>query len=210
MRILTNYEDLTGKTISFVHAAQFAEAITIATTDNEVIIMNREIDEDEGEGNIRVFPEFRALEYIKKEDNRYVRNSLAKHAGFDIDEYNKLKKEKSLKRQNEWNLEREKREREEFNRLSRKYNVYGYKYYKEGQWCPLNGNEKVYETNEIVKTLKINQLAYVVNHVGYKAHISFNSKTELVWMLPELDYESEFYIDPSDNELNNELLWIIK
>lgn len=66
MRILTNYEDLTGKTISFVHAAQFAEAITIATTDNEVIIMNREIDEDEGEGNIRVFPEFRALEYIKK------------------------------------------------------------------------------------------------------------------------------------------------
>ncbi|MEJ3719248.1 hypothetical protein WGM54_14605 [Paenibacillus polymyxa] len=210
MRILTNYEDLIGKTISFVHAAQFAEAITIATTDNEVIVMNREIDEDEGEGNIRVFTEFRALEYIKKEDNRYVRNSLAKHAGFDIAEYNKLKREESLKRQDEWNLEREKREREEFNRLSRKYNVYGYKYYKEGQWCPLNGNEKVYETHEMVKTLKINQLAYVVNHVGYKAHISFNSKNELVWTLPELDYESEFYIDLSDNELNNELLWIIK
>ncbi|WP_413986384.1 hypothetical protein [Paenibacillus polymyxa] len=220
MRILTNYEDLTGKTISFVHAAQFAEAITIATTNNEVIIMNREIDDDSCEGNLRVFPEFRVLEYIKKEDNRYVRESLAQYAGFDIDEYNRQKKEELLKKQNEWNIEREKRERDEFERLSKIYrnkqvnkecyNTNNYSFYNGSTWSSLDGTEKIYGTNEMIEALTPNQLAYVVNNIGYRAHVTFDSKNELVWMLPKEDYRSEFYIDPTDNELKNELLWIIK
>lgn len=122
MKILTNYEDLVGKTVSFVHAAQFAKAITIATTSNEVIVMNREIDEYGEEGNIRVYPEHIVLEYIKKEDNRYIRNSLAEYAGFDIEEYNKQKKEEEERKRAEWQDKQEKRDREEYERLKQKFN----------------------------------------------------------------------------------------
>ncbi|WP_091020658.1 MULTISPECIES: hypothetical protein [Paenibacillus] len=122
MKILTHYEDLVGKTVSFVHAAQFAKAITIATTNNEVIVIDREIDEFGEEGNVRVYPEHIVLEYIKKEDNRYIRNSLAEYAGFDIEEYNKQKKEEEERKRAEWRDKQEKRDREEYERLKQKFN----------------------------------------------------------------------------------------
>lgn len=86
MKILTNYYQLEGKTIAFTHMAQFANQITIATTDNEVLMVTFDLDEEYGERKeIRVLHEGWVMKTIK--ENNYLREELGKRGIFDLEKY---------------------------------------------------------------------------------------------------------------------------
>ncbi|PAE17273.1 hypothetical protein CHH91_04505 [Virgibacillus sp. 7505] len=122
MRILTNGEQLVGKTVAFAHIAQFATAVTLATTDNEVIVFEPEYDfeeEDMFRSRIRIYQPYRAIEYI--ENHNYVREELGKKGIFDIEAYKQKEKERREQENKKLEELKEKREREAYERLKLKF-----------------------------------------------------------------------------------------
>lgn len=67
MYFITKYEDLKGKTIAYSHMAQFAQKITIGTTDGGLFVLEFNIDDDEVE--LSVANKYGILNHIFKSDS---------------------------------------------------------------------------------------------------------------------------------------------
>lgn len=119
MKILRSDKELIGKTIAFAHMAQFAENITLATTDGSVLVVRQLFDEDTEDSQIDVIGEHRALRYI--ENNDYIREQLGELGIFDIAAYREKQLEERLKKQKEFNERKLREERELYEKLKAKF-----------------------------------------------------------------------------------------
>lgn len=119
MKVLDDYNQLLGKTIAFAHMAQFAKQITIATTDNEVLMATFEMDEYGEESNIRVYHEWHVLDAINK--NEWLRLQLGILGIFDLSEWEKEQVErKRIERERRLKAQEEK-DKKEYERLKTKF-----------------------------------------------------------------------------------------
>lgn len=118
MKVITDYKNLVGKTISFAHMAQFANQITLATTDGEVLMATFEgMDEDNLE--IRVFNKYNVISVLQNE--AYLREELDKLGIFDLSEWEKGQVEKKrIEREKRLNAQEEK-DKKEYERLKAKF-----------------------------------------------------------------------------------------
>lgn len=111
---IVDYEQLVGKTISFIHAAQFASQITIATETKEVCMLKIKMNEEDENWceavNIRTIPDWAALNEIEK--NEWLRNELGKVGAFDTKIYREQKQKEQEERRKE-QIERSKKARYE-------------------------------------------------------------------------------------------------
>ncbi|MED2737353.1 hypothetical protein [Bacillus toyonensis] len=121
MYFITKEEDLWDKKVVFTHMAEFAEAITIVTSDGGIQVISKEWG-DEDRGRIWVYNESRARSYIL--NHIYLREQLHKKGiitNEELNEYEEQKKkarEDYLKRQKELN---EQKDRAEYERLKKKF-----------------------------------------------------------------------------------------
>ena len=120
MKILTEYEELVGKEISFSHMAMFAQQITIATKDGCVLMAIMEREDEWGENaRIYVLNEHRVMGVIER--NEWIRKELGKLGIFDLEKYKEEQRIKHEKEKEKRSIEREKRERAEYERLKNKF-----------------------------------------------------------------------------------------
>jgi len=122
LKILEESDQLVGKTIAFAHIAQFAKAITLATTDKEVMVIEQGLhdeDDDMFRSEISIYHKYRAMEYI--EGHKYLREELAKKGIFDLDEYRQKEQEKRERERVEFRKQKEAKERKEYERLKHKF-----------------------------------------------------------------------------------------
>jgi hypothetical protein len=120
MKILTEYEQLEGKTIAFTHMAQFAQQITIATTDNEVLMATFDLDEEYGERKeIRVLHEGWVVKIIK--ESKYLREELSKRGIFDLEKYKTEMEAERVAKLERYKQEKEEREIKQLAELKAKY-----------------------------------------------------------------------------------------
>ncbi|MBM7598242.1 hypothetical protein JOC34_000599 [Virgibacillus halotolerans] len=120
MKILTDYDQLVGKTIAFAHMAQFADQITLATTDNEVLMADMEsVDESLHDKEITVYSEGMVMNRLNYEP--YLRKKLSEIGVFDLEAY----KEERQKQMEEAKRKREEQKKineiKEFERLKKKF-----------------------------------------------------------------------------------------
>lgn len=126
MKVLTDYAQLEGKTIAFSHMAQFAEQITIATTDGCILMATFDVADDYGEVlHIRVLQKNRVLVVLYSNQGKWIREELSKLGLLDIEAY---KEEMKLKAERE-KIERiaayEASERRNYERLKAKFECKG-------------------------------------------------------------------------------------
>lgn len=119
MKIVRDGKELIGKTIAFIHMAQFAENITIATEDECVLVVRQTFDEDTEDSQIDILSEARALRYI--ENNTYVRDTLGELGIFDIAAYRKKQLEERAIKEKEYKARKLKEERELYEKLKAKF-----------------------------------------------------------------------------------------
>lgn len=118
VKVLTDYKQLEGKTISFAHMAQFANQITLATTDKEVLMATFEgMSEDDLE--IRVFNMYNVISVVHRD--KYIREELAKLDIFDLAEWKQAQVERQRLEEEKRRMAQEKRDREEYERLKAKF-----------------------------------------------------------------------------------------
>lgn len=120
MKVLEEYKDLEGKKIVFSHMAQFAQQITLAT-ECGCILMAKMIPQDEWTEETETFilHEIKVIHII--ESDKFLREELGKLGIFDLKEYKKKVAEQEKERQRQWNIEREEREKREYERLKAKF-----------------------------------------------------------------------------------------
>lgn len=118
MKVITNYEDLEGKTISFCHMAQFAEQITIATTDGEVLMASF-YEGDYERTEIEIFNPGKVILTIQ--NSTYLQRELDDLGIFNLDEWKKKQMEKQLIDKEECLKRLEEEERREYERLKAKF-----------------------------------------------------------------------------------------
>jgi hypothetical protein len=121
MKILENYNDLVGKKIVFSHMAQFAEQITLATEDGCVLMATFDLDEDWERKEIRVLHDQAVLRVLKSDHGRWMREELGELGIFDIDAYTKEQEEIAKKKHEEWKKKQALKEKEEYERLKKKF-----------------------------------------------------------------------------------------
>ncbi|TPF18037.1 hypothetical protein [Priestia megaterium] len=119
MKVISDYKELVGKTIAFTHMAQFADQITIATTDKEVLMATFEIGEYDDDFQIRVYREPHVIKKVN--EDQYIREQLSELGIFDMEVYNKQQKELAERRKQAAKEFQEKREREMLAKLKEKY-----------------------------------------------------------------------------------------
>lgn len=85
MKIITDYKDLVGKTIAYSHMAQFADQITLATTDGDILMVTFDLVNDEEELHIRMLDKY----HVEREllNSNFLREDLAKVGAFDLNAY---------------------------------------------------------------------------------------------------------------------------
>lgn len=120
MRVITDYEELVGKTIAFAHMAQFADQITIATTDGCVLMaeMNNR-DEWSSDKEILVFPEQMVINRLRFEP--YLRQKLGELGIFDLEKYEEERRKEQEELARRRKEEKERKERELYEKLKKKY-----------------------------------------------------------------------------------------
>jgi fructose-bisphosphate aldolase class 1 len=120
MYFITKAEDLIGKTISFVHMTQFAEAITIVTDDKGVLVVEQTGDSYDKETSI--YGVHQARTYVNKQE--WMRKELQK-AGViseeEILEYEEEQKRLLQKKEQERLRQQEEYEKELFEKLKKKF-----------------------------------------------------------------------------------------
>jgi hypothetical protein len=118
MKVLKDYKQLEGKTISFSHMAQFAEQITLVTTDDEVLMATFEgMSEDDLE--IRVFGLHNVISVIQRD--KYIREELSKLGVFDLEEWKQAQAEKQRQEEENRKKAQEERDKKEYERLKAKF-----------------------------------------------------------------------------------------
>lgn len=119
MNILTNYPGLVGKTIAFAHMAQFADKITLATTDGHVLMATIECDEYEDKKEVHIYREHRVLAELDK--NAWLREQLGALGIFDLVAYKEQERLRMEKEQEERAKRKEADEYATYLRLHEKY-----------------------------------------------------------------------------------------
>ena len=125
MYFIEKAEDLVGKTVAFINAAQFADAITIATADGGIMI----IAQDENQ-EVQTYKTPRIQRFLFENYNstKYVLPKLQELGIIKENEYEELKEARRLKREEadrQRVIQKEKNERAEFARLKEKYEGIG-------------------------------------------------------------------------------------
>lgn len=121
MYFITKEEDLWDKKVVFTHMAEFAEAITIVTSDGGIQVVSQQWEDDD-RSRIWVYNESKARNYIL--NHNYLREQLHKKGiitNQEIAEYEeRIKKDREdyLKRQKELN---EQKDKAEYERLKKKF-----------------------------------------------------------------------------------------
>jgi flagellar motility protein MotE (MotC chaperone) len=121
MYFITKEEDLWDKKVVFTHMAEFAEAITIVTSDGGIQVVSQQW-EDEDRSRIWVYNEAKARSYIL--NHNYLREQLHKKGVItnqemaEYEERIKNDREDYLKRQKELN---EQKDKAEYERLKKKF-----------------------------------------------------------------------------------------
>ncbi|WP_456364779.1 hypothetical protein C1N73_30375 (plasmid) [Priestia aryabhattai] len=121
MYFIETEEELKGKRIAFTHMAQFAEAITIVTEDKGIFVVEQE-DNEGFSKETTTYNELRARKYIF--EHKYILSELNKLEIITKEEVHNYNKELRLERERmvlEEAARREKREKEEYERLNKKY-----------------------------------------------------------------------------------------
>ena len=120
MKVLTDYEQLVGKTIAFVHMAQFADQITLATTDGEVLMAQMEDQDEWGSDKLTtIYHEGMVINTLNHEP--YLRQKLSELGIFDLEAY-KEKRQKEMEEAKRIREEKRKKfELEEYKRLKAKF-----------------------------------------------------------------------------------------
>lgn len=123
MYFIEKSEDLIGKTIAFIHCAQFAEATTLATTDGGLMIIKQDDDGDESE--IRIYKSYHIQRYLfEKDGQKWLVEELKKLGVIGEDDYEKLREARKLAREESDRKQKERHEKhecEEYLRLKEKY-----------------------------------------------------------------------------------------
>lgn len=121
MYYITKEEGLVGKEILFTHMAQFAQALTIVTTDKGVFVVEQ--SGDRGEETITtVYSEGRAREYILR--SKWLRENLHEKGVLtheEVEAYEEGKRQEVVRRRQEEKQRQEEKDRREFERLSAKF-----------------------------------------------------------------------------------------
>jgi hypothetical protein len=117
MKVISDYENLVGKTIAFSHMAQFADQITLATTDGEVLMATFEGDGDDLE--IRVFHQHNVIGVLQRD--KYLREELDKLGIFNLAEWKAEQARQQKERVEKSIREQEERERKLLAELKAKY-----------------------------------------------------------------------------------------
>ncbi|MFF2531546.1 hypothetical protein ACFVS2_21800 [Brevibacillus sp. NPDC058079] len=120
MYFISKEEELIGKTIAFTHMAQFADAITIVTSDKGIFVFEQDGCSDDKE--IIVYNDTLARRYVL--EHTYLRKELHEKGIITEEDISKFEEEK--RRESERYLqEQEKRvkeqERQEYERLKALY-----------------------------------------------------------------------------------------
>lgn len=121
MYFIEKAEDLVGKTVAFIHAAQFADAITIATTDGGVVVIQQDADEE-----IHIFKQHQVQRLLFENQNssKTILPRLQELGIIKENEYADLKEAQRIRREEadrQQSIQKEKRERAELIRLKGKY-----------------------------------------------------------------------------------------
>lgn len=120
MKILTEYKNLVGKEIVFSHMAMFASQITIATKCGCVLMAKMEREDEWGEDTrVYVLREFNVMNVLER--NEWMREELGKLGIFDLEKYKREQRIKRKKEKEKSLIEREERERAEYERLKEKF-----------------------------------------------------------------------------------------
>jgi len=120
MKVLEDYEKLVGKTIAYVNMAQFADQITIATTDGEVLMAEMILQGEWGdEKEIVILSEDRVLNRLHT--NPYIRKKLHELGIFDLEAYERQRQKELEEERRRLREQQEKREYEEYLRLKKKF-----------------------------------------------------------------------------------------
>jgi|SRR5690625_1301384 len=120
MKVLENYDDLTGKTIAFTHMEQFSDQITIATTDGCVLMATFEVwDDCDGDVQIKVLREPHVVRRVQI--NKYLGEELGKLGIYDLEAYKKEQERKRKLEQERFRQEKEEREKKKVLELMEKY-----------------------------------------------------------------------------------------
>ena len=127
MYFITNYEELKGRTIGFIHMARFANPAVIGTTDGGILMIEFEYEEDDfNEGmTIRIVNEMRA-EYLlsKRKENDWMLKDLVINGVIkpgEFEEIQRKRKEDYEKMQEETRIKQEEQEHQDYIRLKEKY-----------------------------------------------------------------------------------------
>lgn len=126
MEVLESYLKLEGKTIAFTHMAQFAEQITIATTDGCILMAKFGYNDDDDDCDydrpeIYVLGKYRVLRILESEKGKYIREELAKKDLFDLVAFKEREKVRREKELAEMRIKREEKEKAEYERLKAKF-----------------------------------------------------------------------------------------
>ena len=120
MEVLSNYEQLVGKTIAFAHMAQFADQITIATTDGGVLMVEMENREEWSyDKEVTVFNEPMVMRTLNSDP--YLRKKLSDLSIFDLEAYEEKRKKEMEEAKRKREELKKKKEREEYERLKAKF-----------------------------------------------------------------------------------------
>lgn len=117
MKVITDYKQLEGKTIAFAHMAQFAEQITLVTTDGEVLMTTT--DGDDFDKEILIYNKGSVVLAIRK--SKYLQEELDKLGVFNLQEYKKELERRQQEQIEKSTRELEEKERKEYERLKAKF-----------------------------------------------------------------------------------------
>lgn len=116
-----NLDELIGKEIAFIQVAQFAENITLATKDGDVLVITQDVDEFGERKETRILNELYAQRHI--ESDRYVARKLAELGIFDLKAYQAEEERKRLENVKKQKQAQDKRDWEEYQRLRKKFKL---------------------------------------------------------------------------------------
>lgn len=119
MKVLTNYNALVGKTISFAHMPQFSDLITLVTTEGEVLMAKYNYDWDDESTEIRVLFDQQVIYQIQQ--NEYLQKELGERGIFDLESHKKEVARKQQEAIEKAKLHKEAYERKLYEELKAKF-----------------------------------------------------------------------------------------
>lgn len=106
MKILTNYEDLVGKTIAFAHVGHFAKQMTFGTKDGCILMASMTYNPHANDSQVFVYREHRVMDTLQRDT--WLCEQLRKRGIFDLAVY---KEDRHVRKKQEKAAQKEKKRR---------------------------------------------------------------------------------------------------